>query len=68
MWNRCADAKPPKNKQVLCLGAKGGYFIGRYIKDELFYTVGGSGLPRNAVYWMELLTAPLEMTRSGDLK
>ena len=64
MWNRCADVTPPKNEPVLCLGARGRYFIGRHLSGELFVPHGGSNA-RNAIYWMELPPAPWEMTRSG---
>lgn len=63
MWNRCADIMPPKNEPVLCLGERGGYFIGRHLSGELFIPYGGNA--RNAIYWMELPPAPWEMTRSG---
>lgn len=65
MWNRCADVTPPKNEPVLCMGARGGYFIGRHLCGELFITQGSSAPARSAVYWMEIPPAPWEMTRSG---
>lgn len=62
-WISVEDMLPPKHELVLCIGAKGGMFLGEiknfYSFDKSAYTyVPNSRGGRYAKYWMPLPTPP----------
>lgn len=64
-WISVKDRLPEKGLLVLCVGAKGGMFLGKdlvvYNGDNCAYAkVPNSRNSRNAVYWMPLPEPPEE--------
>lgn len=65
-WISVKDAMPPANTLVLCVGAKGGMFLGMSYSNSsitespVFMLVPNSRSGRYAVYWMPLPEAPKE--------
>ena len=64
-WKRCEDVEPPENELVLCVGVRGGYFIGFHIEAGFFKVPSGTTPVRQAVFWTELPPTPWEIPGYG---
>lgn len=50
-WNPIEKSKPGKDEPVLCAGSHGGYFVGYWRDDNMFYVPNYRGGYRNAAAW-----------------
>ena len=51
-WKAIEESKPEMGEMVLCAGANGGYFVGYWRRDDVFYVPSYRGVFRTAVAWM----------------
>lgn len=52
-WKQIDESKPERDVMVLCAGANGGYFVGYWRRDDVFYAPNYRGVFRTAVAWTE---------------
>ena len=62
-WKRFCDETPEKNKLVLCVGEKGGYFIGHAVinetcRDKVYMPVPNARSGCYATHWQPLPEQP----------
>lgn len=50
-WNQITESKPSENELVLCAGGGGGYFLGYWHRDNMFYVPNYRDGYRKAVAW-----------------
>jgi len=71
-WIPVTEKLPEPNKVVLCIGARGGMFIGYHCQDKersedksMFFYVPNSRKDRIAIKWQPLPEPPKEETYNG---
>lgn len=50
-WKPIEESKPDQGVMVLCVGGGGGYFVGYWRHDDIFYAPNYRGVYRTAVAW-----------------
>ena len=62
-WNNVNDVLPPSKKKVLCVGIRGGIFIGSCIKYDNNYVewTNECGMFKKVLYWTELPLTPMQI-------
>lgn len=68
VWNDAKISLPNEGKPVLCVGVRGGVFIGKmrhYYDDQIEWT-NDCGITKKVLYWAVLPLTPMQAELLGD--